>query len=580
MKLFVITSILYLNFTAAVFSQNWVTTGGNNQRNGISRITGPNSVSSAYWSVNSSNSTIWGNSVYTYNDKFVTARVTFSPFYKAKIELRNINTGAFIWEKQINDSSIMYAVGFNEDAVYAHDYKTGILYALNIADGSVKWSIPSFMFPGNTGLLFACEGDPVDMGRRINKTTGIAKWVNNYVIPVGPDGGYALYGNTYYHWTGTITTPKRLIAINLDNGQTRYTSDPLPGDGDQENDLCIGPDGTIYICRDGGALFAFQDNGSAFVQLWSRTPGVIVKGVGKDGTLYASSIGSNNVIRLNPSNGNLMDSAQTLTPLGYFAAGADSTIYISTGETGNGRYIAFTPDLQTVKWQLSVPYNYYSGPSLSREGIFITVGAGTEIKAFRTNISRKPAADFRAGTTIVPATLSTDFFDLSSYAAASWNWSFPGSNTPTSTQQNPANIVYNTVGLYPVTLVASNSNGTDTLVKNCYISVVPWFGIHQISSEIPSEFSLSQNYPNPFNPSTLIRFALPVGSTRRVALTVFDAIGREIAILVDEELKPGIYEVSWDGTNYPSGVFFYQFTLSSEQSAKLYSETKKMVLVK
>lgn len=54
-----------------IFSQNWITTGGNNQRNGISEITGPNSVASTYWLVNSTNSSAWGNSVYAYNDKFV-----------------------------------------------------------------------------------------------------------------------------------------------------------------------------------------------------------------------------------------------------------------------------------------------------------------------------------------------------------------------------------------------------------------------------------------------------------------------------------------------------------------------------
>src|SRR4030095_1216886 len=389
-----------------IFSQNWITTGGNNQRNGWSKITGPNSVASPYWAVNSTNTSAWGNSVYTYNDKFVTSRIVLSP-YTGKIELRNINTGALIWEKQINSSSRMYAVGFNEDAVYAHDYTTGILYALNVSDGSVKWQIPSDMFPGNTGLLYACDGDPIDKGRRINKNTGIARWTNNYVIPVGPDGGFAVYGNTYYHWTGTITTPKQLIAIDLNTGATKYLSGALPGDGDQENDLCIGPDGAIYICSDGGLLYAFQDNGSAFVQLWSRSPGAIVRGVGKDGTLYAqncndpSQTANSTTIRLNPANGNFMDSTIVRTQCVYFAVGADSIIYISTGETALGRYVALTPNLQTIKWQLSTPYNYYSGPSLSREGIFISVGAGTEIKAYKTALSAQPVADFRASSTLV-----------------------------------------------------------------------------------------------------------------------------------------------------------------------------------
>lgn len=573
-KLLLILSIV---LSIDVLAQNWVTTGGNNPRNGWSEITGPNSVSSAYWTVNSTNSTSWGNSVYTYGDKFVTSRIVLSP-YTGKIELRNINTGAIIWEKMINAQSRMYAVGFNEDAVYAHDYFTGILYALNIADGSVKWQIASDMFPGNTGLLFACDGDPIDKGRRINKNTGLARWTNNYIIPVGPDGGFCIFGNTYYHWTGSIVTPKTLIAIDITSGATKYVSASLPGDGDQENDLCIGPNGTIYICRDGGALYAFQDNGSAFVQLWSHTPGYVVKGIGKDGTLFASSINdpsqfaNSNVYRLDPANGNVLDSAQVRTPVAYFAAGADSTVYIGTGETGNGRYVAFSPNLQTVKWTLNTPYNYYSGPSLSSNGIFISVGAGTEIKAYKTNYTIRPVADFRARKNVILAGDTISFFDQSSYAPTGWQWFFPGSNTPSSTAQNPVNIQYPAAGVYPVTLISTNSFGTDTLISSCYMTVNPWFGLQQNGNEIPDNYSLSQNYPNPFNPVTNIKLQIPAES--QVRLTVFNVLGRTVEVLIDKKMLPGNYDVDWNAANYPSGVYFYRLQTDD------FTETKKMLLIK
>jgi PKD repeat protein len=577
MKTLLLILVISILPSSNIFSQNWVTTGGNIQRNGISKITGPNSVVSAYWSVNSTNSTAWGNSVYSYGDKFVTSRIILSP-YTGKIELRSINTGALIWEKMINSTSRMYAVGFNEDAVYAHDYFTGILYALNISDGSVKWQIASDMFPGNTGLLFACDGDPVDRGKRINKNTGVARWTNNYIIPVGPDGGYCIYGNTYYHWTGSIATPKTLIAIDLNTGVTKYTSSSLPGDGDQENDLCIGPDGTIYICRDGGSLYAFRDNGTAFVQQWVHTPGYVVKGVGKDGTLYASNINdpslftNSNIYRLDPANGNILDSAQTRTPLAYFACGADSTIYVSTAESGNGRYVAFTPNLQTVKWSINVPNNIYSGPSLSKDGIFITAGSGTEIKAYKTSYTIKPAADFKARSNSILAGDTVSFFDQSSYSPTGWSWLLPGSNTPSSTVQNPVNVLYSTAGTYPVTLIASNSFGIDTLIKTCYITVFPWFGIHSISNELPEQFSLEQNYPNPFNPVT--HFEFRIADFGFVNLAIFDAAGRKVKTLVNSELNAGTYEYEWDASEYSSGIYFY--TLQSGN----FKQTKKMLMIK
>ncbi len=106
-------------------------------------------------------------------------------------------------------------------------------------------------------------------------------------------------------------------------------------------------------------------------------------------------------------------------------------------------------------------------------------------------------------------------------------------------------------------------------------------GIRPISNELPNKFSLYQNYPNPFNPQTKIKFDIPPVRQRHsarggfdVRLVVYDALGREIATLVNEELKPGTYEVFWDGSNYPSGVYFYKL------SAGDYLETKKMILLK
>ncbi len=101
-------------------------------------------------------------------------------------------------------------------------------------------------------------------------------------------------------------------------------------------------------------------------------------------------------------------------------------------------------------------------------------------------------------------------------------------------------------------------------------------GIHPISTETPSQFSLSQNYPNPFNPNTKIQFALPKSSFAK--LVVYDALGRELETLVREQLNAGTYEVDWsaegEASNYPSGVYFYRLTAGN------YAETKKMVLTK
>lgn len=100
----------------------------------------------------------------------------------------------------------------------------------------------------------------------------------------------------------------------------------------------------------------------------------------------------------------------------------------------------------------------------------------------------------------------------------------------------------------------------------------PPIGIKPIGKEIPKSFSLSQNYPNPFNPSTRIRYQLPISSN--VVLKVYDLLGKEVAVLVNEKQAAGIYEVEWQASSYPSGVYFYRLTAGD------YHETKRMVLIK
>ncbi len=90
-------------------------------------------------------------------------------------------------------------------------------------------------------------------------------------------------------------------------------------------------------------------------------------------------------------------------------------------------------------------------------------------------------------------------------------------------------------------------------------------------------FSLYQNYPNPFNPTTRIKYSVPFVEMHRYAsvqLRVYDILGREIATLVNEKKSPGEYEVQFNGTNLPSGVYFYRLQAGS------FSDTKKLILLK
>ena len=85
-------------------------------------------------------------------------------------------------------------------------------------------------------------------------------------------------------------------------------------------------------------------------------------------------------------------------------------------------------------------------------------------------------------------------------------------------------------------------------------------------------FSLEQNYPNPFNPATEIRFEIPDGG--QVRLTVYDILGREVAVLVNRELAAGMHTARFDATGMPSGIYMYRL-----ESGTL-EQTRKMLLLK
>ena len=89
---------------------------------------------------------------------------------------------------------------------------------------------------------------------------------------------------------------------------------------------------------------------------------------------------------------------------------------------------------------------------------------------------------------------------------------------------------------------------------------------------IPTIAHLSQNYPNPFNPTTTIEFR--VSSSEFVTLQVFDVLGREVAMLVNEARPEGVYTVRWDASSQPSGVYYYRLQTGA------FVESKKMILMR
>lgn len=117
-------------------------------------------------------------------------------------------------------------------------------------------------------------------------------------------------------------------------------------------------------------------------------------------------------------------------------------------------------------------------------------------------------------------------------------------------------LAYNMIGL------SGYSNIATIIVTN----------LNLIENKVINVFSIDQNHPNPFNPVTKIKFEVP--KLAFVEIKVFDLLGREVKTLMNENLKPGTYETSFDGTQFSSGIYFYRLVTDG------FSETKKMLLIK
>ena len=96
--------------------------------------------------------------------------------------------------------------------------------------------------------------------------------------------------------------------------------------------------------------------------------------------------------------------------------------------------------------------------------------------------------------------------------------------------------------------------------------------VERVENTIPQEFTLSQNYPNPFNPTTTIDFAI----TEQIAvnITIYDAVGQAVEVLVNDYVPAGAYKIHWDASRFASGVYFYRM------EAGQYVQTQKMILLK
>ena len=160
-------------------------------------------------------------------------------------------------------------------------------------------------------------------------------------------------------------------------------------------------------------------------------------------------------------------------------------------------------------------------------------------------------------------------------------WSSPQNltNTPRMDERYPSVSKWNAPGQFNIVWQedtepgAHTPNSDNATITRSYLKFMQVGTVDvREQTSVPQSFVLSQNYPNPFNPSTRIDYA--ISRTGNVSLKVYNALGQDMATLVDETLAAGRYSATFDATTLPSGVYFFRL------EAGTFVESKKMILLK
>ncbi len=222
----------------------------------------------------------------------------------------------------------------------------------------------------------------------------------------------------------------------------------------------------------------------------------------------------------------------------------------------------------------------------SQPNLFIDIFMNNSNEGFTSssvNISKTTNGGSSLSPSFVPANTQLDLEFVN--ATTGYSCGAPGliyktTNGGVNWSQQAApggGVPLRTVSMIGDTGFVCGSNGT--ILKTTNGGQMPT-GLISNGNEIPSGYSLSQNYPNPFNPETKINFSVPLlrgvseGRSVFIKLAIYDMLGRQAALPVNESLAPGKYSIDFNASSLLSGTYFYRIT------AGTFNETKKMVLIK
>lgn len=252
--------------------------------------------------------------------------------------------------------------------------------------------------------------------------------------------------------------------------------------------------------------------------------------------------------------------ALILSGANLLAGTGGGSVYLSHDNGASWNPIAFVKTYVST-FALSGKNLFAGSPDYSAEnpgGIFLSTDDGESWSSINTGLTSTNIRSLAvSGTNLFAGTYGGGVF-LSTNNGASW----------TAVNSGLSNLKVYVLAVSGGYLFAGTYGGA---VWRCPLTemITP---VERLTADLPARFSLDQNYPNPFNPSTTIEFALPHSGL--ATLKIFNLLGEQVAMLVNEARPAGTYRIGWNAGNLPSGVYLYRL------QAGEFTETKKLILLR
>jgi len=444
----------------------------------------------------------------------------------------------------LDDSGNVYVTGWSENTI---PYESDVVTVKYNSDGEEQW-VNRYAYPD---IL----SDEIANAIAIDDSGNV--YVTGYIYPSGSWSDYLTIkynpaGDTLWtaRYNSPTDAPDEAIAVAVDGlGNVYVTGNSI---GTYSKDYT-----TVKYNSTGQTIWVARYNSP---QNWEEEASAMA--VDNSGNVYVTGRSDDDVITQMDYLTVKFDSSGVLEWVSRYPNTRLSIFGASDIVLDDSNYVyvtGYSPDYTTIKYSMSGDTIWVASyqDSIHPLGVGNALAVDTSGNVYIT------------GFTIGPGS-SNDYSTVKYSSLGDFQW-VAYYNGPSNKVDIAADIVVDeSENVYVTGHSVGAISSTDYLTIKYVQGPV---AIIQDDFSIPASISLSQNYPNPFNPTTIIQYA--ISSRQFVSLKVYDLLGREVATLVNEEKPAGNYEVEFDGTDFPSGIYFYRLSVDNG-----YNETRKMVLLK